>query len=155
MKSTNSLNIFKKHGINLLPTVLCVLYLLLLIGCDNKKNTLYHYTIRYLTSLKDIKTDNRYGIVTLSFPSYYDNDSLLLEVNGKKFLNEVISTDPISGNALIVPIDSISKIHEIGIILNRRKKITFKCNNLNQLFVIWFRQDSLIIEGVTTIPAPR
>lgn len=125
------------------------------LNCDRKDDNDYHVKIQYLNSIDKNSIDRRYGIVTLSFPSYYDNDTLLLEVNKKRFLEKVISTSEKTGSALIVAIDSVNKVNEIGIKINNRKKVLFKCNLENQLFIIKFRKDSLFINGVTSFPTPR
>jgi hypothetical protein len=125
------------------------------LNCDRKADNNYHVKIQYLNSINKNSIDRRYGIVTLSFPSYYDKDTLLLEVNKKRFLEEVISTSEITGSALIVAIDSVNKVYEIGIKINNRNKVLFKCNLENQLFIIKLRKDSLVINGVTSFPTPR
>jgi hypothetical protein len=76
-------------------------------------------------------------------------------VNKKKFLKEVINTSEITGSALIVAIDSVNKVNEIGIKINNMKKVFFKCNWENQLFIIKLKKDSLFINGVTSFPTPR
>jgi hypothetical protein len=126
-----------------------------LLNCDRQEDNNYHVKIQYLISIDKNSIDRRYGIVTLSFPSYYDKDTLLLEVNKKKFLKEVINTSEITGSALIVAIDSVNKVNEIGIKINNMKKVFFKCNWENQLFIIKLKKDSLFINGVTSFPTPR
>jgi|LSQX01.1.fsa_nt_gb hypothetical protein len=126
-----------------------------LLNCDRKDDNNYHVKIQYLNSIDENSIDRRYGIVALSFPSFYDEDTILLEVNKKRFLEEVISTSEITGSALIVAIDSVNKVNEIGIKINNREKVLFKCNLENQLFIIELRKDSLFINGVTSFPTPR
>ena len=126
-----------------------------LLNCDRKDDNNYHVKIQYLNSIDENSIDRRYGIVALSFPSFYDEDTILLEVNKKRFLEEVISTSEITGSALIVAIDSVNKVNEIGIKINNREIVLFKCNLENQLFIIELRKDSLFINGVTSFPTPR
>ncbi len=140
------------HG---LVKIITISFFFPILNCDRHEDNNYHVKIQYLNSIDKNSIDRRYGIVTLSFPFYYDKDTLLLEVNKKKFLEEVISTSEITGSALIVSIDSVKKVNEIGIKFNNMKKVFFKCNWENQLFIIKLKKDSLFINGVTSFPTPR
>lgn len=135
--------------------VIIIIFLLLdvVVSCKHQyTNSNYHVKIQYTPDVNNNSIDLRNGIVALTFVSYFKEDTLSLEVNNKKKFEEVLTTNEVTGSALTLKVDTLKNVKRIGIRINRGQKAIIKCNEENQLFLIHFQNDTLLIKGVTFFP---
>jgi hypothetical protein len=83
------------------------------------------------------------------------NYKLLLSVNNTKFIKEVLNTNEVTGNALLVEVDLLKSIDEITFTLNNRYSTVEKCNQENQLFVVTRKNGTVLIKSVTCFVSKR
>jgi hypothetical protein len=131
--------------------IIIVCFTSCLISCRNNKRSDYFVKINYLNRESKIDMDLRDGVVGLDFIDYFSNDSLKIKVDNKRFLNTVISTDEISGGALLVKIDSLKKMNDLTIQLNSGAIANLKLDKDNQLFVVRYHNDTLNIKSISFI----
>lgn len=135
--------------------IIIVCFLSLLLSCCNDRRSDYFIKIDYLNQDSNIEKDLRNGVVALDFKDYFSNDSLKIQVDNKNFLKTVISTNEVSGGAILVEIDSLSKLDEISIRLNSGPLANLRLDIDNQLFVVRYQNDTLIVKSVTYFYANR
>jgi len=82
----------------------------------------------------------------------FSNDSLKIKVNNNRFLETIISTSEITGGALTLKVDSLSKVNQISIQINSGASAIIKCDKNNQLFTVRLINDTLKINSVTLFP---
>ena len=135
--------------------LLSVFVLLLSSGCMDRNDNFYHVKIQYFKGKPDSLIDKRNGIVAFEFLNYFKSDTLILSIDNKRFIKEVLTTDEVTGNALLIEVDSLKNIEEVSIVLNSKNKTVVKCNNENQLFIVTKKDDNLIVKSVSFFPSNR
>lgn len=135
--------------------LLSIFILLLFSGCKNRSDNYYHVKVQYYKGKADTFIDKRNGIVAFEFLNYFKNDTLVLDINNQRFIKEVLTTDEITGNALLIEVDSLKNVDEVSIELNSKNKTVIKCNNENQLFVVTKKDHNLLIKSVIFLPPNR
>lgn len=134
--------------------ILLILVVLTFASCNIKKEQNYHVKVEYCGDFnKEEVVDRRNGFVVFDFLGFFKNDSLTIKVNNRRFIREVLNTNEITGNALLVEIDSLKNVKEISLRINNTKETTVRCDPDNQLFVVTQKNDTLFIKGVTAFKA--
>lgn len=134
--------------------LLSVFTILLPSGCKDRSDN-DHVKVQYYKGKADPFNDKRNGIVAFEFLNYFKNDTLILSINNQKFIKEILTTDEVTGNALLIEVDSLKNIDEVKLVLNSKNKTVIKCNNENQLFVVTKKDNNLLIKSVIYFPPNR
>lgn len=134
------------NNLNYLALILCLQ--LLLISCESKKRSDYITSVSYLDNNKPNK-DLRDGRLGFDFCGYFFEDSLKINVNNKLFLKTKISTSEKTGKALLVEVDSVQKVNQLSIQINKGQIVRINCDHNNQLFTVNYINDSLKIKSVS------
>jgi hypothetical protein len=135
--------------------LLSVFTILLPLGCKDRSDNYYHVKVQYYKGKADPFIDKRNGIVAFEFLNYFKNDTIILSINNQRFIKEVLTTDEVTGNALLIEVDSLKNIDEVNIVLNSKNKTVINCNNENQLFVVTKKDKNLLIKSVSFFPPNR
>ena len=93
--------------------------------------------------------------MAFEFLHYFKNDTLILSINNQRFIEEVLTSDEVAGNALLIGVDSLKNIDEVNLILNSKNKTVINCNNENQLFVVTKKDKNILIKSVSFFPPNR
>lgn len=135
--------------------IITVCLISFLYSCQQNRRSDYIIKIEYLNKDSKVDKDLRNGVVAIDFKNYFSNDSLKILAINRNFLSTVISTDEISGGAILVSIDSLKNLNEISIQLNSGPIANLKVDIYNQLFVVRYLDDTLNIKSVTFFKANR
>ncbi len=135
--------------------LLLVFTMLLPSGCKDRSHNYYHVKVQYYNGKEDPFIDKRNGIVAFEFLNYFKNDTIILSINNQRFIKEVLTTDEVTGNALLIEVDSLKNIDEVNIVLNNKNRTVINCNNENQLFVVTKKDKNLLIKSVSFFPPNR
>jgi hypothetical protein len=128
--------------------ILILCFQLVLVSCETKKRSNYKVVVSYLDNKTKPVKDLRDGRVALDFSGYYLEDSLKINVYDKVFLKTKITTSEKTGKALLVEIDSVKKINQFSIQINKGQIVKINCDQNNQLFTVDYVNDSLKINSV-------
>jgi hypothetical protein len=129
--------------------LLFIVIVLILISCIKQKKHDYRVKVQYFNSKYDTTfIDRRNGIVAFNFLGLFKNDTLYIKVNNQGLIKEVLNTHEITGNALIVEIDSLKNIEEIRLKINNGDEVIVKCDHDNQIFVATQKDNTLMIKAV-------
>ncbi len=93
----------------------------------------------------------RDGNLYLIFESGFKNDTVEIEINNRKKLKEVISTNPSAGLAKEFKFKEISKINTVGIRINNGKEAKLEIDTMN-FFLIQFQDSILKIRVPKNVP---
>ncbi len=142
-----------------------IILIFLLYGCSNhiknkKHEKKYDVLILYNNYKKEDKTigqnylNRKYlrdGNLYLIFESGFKNDTVEIEINNRKKLSEIISTEPSTGLAKEFILEKISKINTVGIRINNGKEAKLEIDTMN-FFLIKFKDSILKIRVPKNVP---
>lgn len=100
-----------------------------------------HFNEKYLNN----------GKLYLHFETHFDNDSVLIEKNGKVLHEKNITTDASTGVAWTVEIDNIKEVKNISVSVNNGRKAFFEISKSNHISID-YRDTLLSVKFLSNVP---
>jgi hypothetical protein len=126
-----------------------IIFLTIHFSCiEKQRRSDYKLLIEYLDADSLEQKDLRNDTVAFDFNYSFSNDSLKITHNGKDYIKTIISTNDVTGKAPLIVIDSFDKIKYLTLQINDGKIAKMKCDKNNQLFTVWYVNDTLKITSV-------